>query len=95
MTTVNHPIYIPEDFLLIVAVHGNMGDGELRDLMRTWAQNECRKLHLLEKLKELQNQRLLELTMRLRNVLGDEVMDNLAARIAKAAKALKESGAME
>ena len=82
-------VEIPEYFLLTIAVHGNMGDGELPDLMRIWAQNECRRLGLDGKLKELQDERMRDLEKRIRNVMGDDAIDDLADKIGKVAKAIK------
>ena len=82
-------VEIPEYFLLTIAVHGKMGDGKLPDLMRTWAQNECRRLGLDGKLKELQDERLRDLEKRIRNVMGDDAIDDLADKIGKVAKAIK------
>ena len=82
-------VEIPEYFLLTIAVHGSMGDGELPALMRIWAQNECRRLGLDGKLKELQDERLRDLEKRIRNVMGDDAMDELAGKIDKVAKAIK------
>ena len=82
-------IEIPEYFLLTIAVHGNMGDGELPALKRIWAQNECRRLGLDGKLKELQDERLRDSEKRIRNVMGDDAIDDLADKIGKVAKAIK------
>jgi len=84
-------IEIPKQYLLIIAVHGNMGDGELPDIMRIWAQNECRRLGIEKQLIELQNDHLRELEKRMRNVLGDDVMDKLTTNIKKVAKAISDT----
>ena len=39
-----HSVNIPEWALLTIAVHGNMGDGELPDMMKFWARDECKRL---------------------------------------------------
>jgi hypothetical protein len=83
-------VEIPEFFLLTIAVHGNMGGGELPDIMRVWAQNECQRLGLMDKYVQLQKDRLRELEKRIRNVLGNDAVDKLNSDIRKAAKVLKD-----
>ncbi len=41
-------VEIPEPYLLLIAVAGKMGSGELLDSMKFWAEKECVK-HGLEK----------------------------------------------
>lgn len=72
MADKKHTIEIPEYYLLTIAVHGKMGDGELPDLMRTWASRLCRELGLEDELQKLQDERLQELKRRLQNTFGDE-----------------------
>lgn len=76
-----HPIEIPEWYLLTIAVHGNMGDGELPDLMATWARRICIELGLSDKLEKLREERRNELKSRLQNVLGDEFVEGVEAMI--------------
>lgn len=76
-----HTVTIPEFYLLTLAVHGNMGDGEIPDLMKNWAKRECERLNLGVELQKLQEQRRLELNQRLRNSLGDEFVDKIESTI--------------
>jgi len=78
-----HTVEIPELFLLVIAIHGNMGDGELPDLMKIWARGECGRLGLSEKFRELQKECLDELRLRLRNTLGNDLMNDLENEIDK------------
>lgn len=84
-----HTVEIPEFYLLTIAVHGNMGDGELPDLMKAWAQEACKKLGLGDKLRGLQNERRDELERRLRNALGNELVDHTNAVINDTVKKLQ------
>lgn len=54
-----------------------MGDGELPDLIKRWAIQECKRLGLKDKLQKLQNERHAELRCRLRNVLGDDFVKGI------------------
>lgn len=65
---------IPDGYLLHIATYGRMGTGEFSDLMKTWAEKECEKAGLGEKLKKLQLEKLRELRQSIRNVLGDDAM---------------------
>ena len=72
-----HSVNIPEWALLTIAVHGNMGDGELPDMMKFWARDECKRLGLGEKLEELQEERFQEMRQRMTKVLGPEVIGKI------------------
>lgn len=88
---INHKISIPEWYLLTIAVHGNMGDGELPDLMKTWAEKECRRLGLADKVKELKSERLTELKRRLTNTLGADFVGDVEMMIEGTMKKLTGS----
>jgi hypothetical protein len=83
-------VEIPDSFLLTIAVYGNMGDGDLPDIMRIWAQKECRRLGLQEEMIKLQKYRLRELEIKIRNVMGDDAIDKLGNDIKKVAKAINK-----
>lgn len=72
---------MPEYYLLTLAVHGNMGDGELPDLIKNWAKKQCAALGLGDELKRLQIERHTELKRRLRNALGDDLVDEIDTTI--------------
>jgi hypothetical protein len=72
MADKKHKIEIPEYYLLTIAVYGKMGEGELPDLMATWARRLCAELGLENELRRLQDERYQELKRRLQNVFGDE-----------------------
>jgi hypothetical protein len=84
-------VEIPKFYLLTIAAHGNMGDGELPKLMQTWAQIKCRELGLDPELISLQKERLRVMETNLRNVLGDDAMNSLAKSIKKAADIIKNA----
>ncbi|MEM8780563.1 MAG: hypothetical protein AAGF26_17205 [Cyanobacteria bacterium P01_G01_bin.49] len=62
---------IPIEWLLILAVHGNMGDGEIPDIMKRWAKDLLIEFGYESEYTKRQEERLLALTNRLKNVLGD------------------------
>ncbi|KKN78340.1 hypothetical protein LCGC14_0351990 [marine sediment metagenome] len=86
-----HKVDIPETYLLIIAVHGKMGDGELPDFMRMWAQKECRNLGISEKVSKLQNEKMIELKNRLSKVIGSENVNKIEVECKKAGKYLKNT----
>jgi uncharacterized protein (DUF3820 family) len=75
---------IPENYLLIIAAHGNMGSGELPDFMKMWAQKICRENGLDSKLRELQIANAKELRSRISNTLGADAMERIDASISEA-----------
>lgn len=72
-----HLVEIPDIYLLTIAVHGNMGDGELPDLMRVWATRLCRELGLEKELHQMQDERHAELRKRLQNALGERFVSDV------------------
>ena len=82
-------VRIPKFYLLTLAVHGNMGDGELPGLMRTWAERECQKLGLTKEMRQLQDSHLKELQVRLTNVLGKDMVEQINTTISEAIKKLE------
>ena len=79
-------VEIPKMYLLIIAAHGNMGDGELPDMMKIWAQKECERLGIMKDLKLMQSAHLRELGSRLRNTLGDELFGEMTKTIEETLK---------
>ena len=59
---------IPENFLVIIGAYGKMGDGDLPDTMRYWAQKTCIENGLESKLKEFQEQNIFELKKRIAKI---------------------------
>lgn len=81
MNTVN--VDIPTKLLLTIAVYGNMGDGELSSLYRTWAEKQCEQLGLTAELQAMQEEKFQELARRVNNVMGDGFSERLAERVEK------------
>ena len=80
---------IPENYLLIIASHGNMGSGDLPTFMKMWAQKLCVENGLSEKLREAQIENTIQLRTRISNVLGTDSMQKIDASISEAIKKLK------
>lgn len=74
-------VEIPIEFLLTVAVWGNMGDGELPDLMCNWAQRLCKENGLSDQLAERRRKKTEALSKRLKNVLGNDLFDKMTGII--------------
>lgn len=81
-------VTMPKWFLLTLAVHGNMGDGELPKLIQIWAQNECKRLEIWDEFVLLQKEKTQELEQRLRNVFGDDSIDKLVNEISRVGRAI-------
>jgi hypothetical protein len=60
-----------------------MGDGELPDLMCNWAERQCRGNGLSDRLARRKQQKLDALSKRLRNVLGDDLFEDMTKIIDK------------
>lgn len=84
-----HQVEIDEWYLLTIATHGTLGDGELPDLMERWAQQEVERLGLGGKLKELRLEKVRDLESKLRNTLGNEMVDSLAQSLKEVVEKLK------
>lgn len=67
-------VEMPIPYLLQIAVAGKMGDGELLDLMKIWAQRECTKNGLEQNMHNLMGKRLNEMRRRLKNTIGDDLV---------------------
>lgn len=82
-----HAIEMPEVYLIILAAHGNMGDGEIPTTMKYWAQGEVRRLGLDAKLRQAQDEHSRQLMQRVKNVLGDDGMKAIGASLKQLAEA--------
>jgi hypothetical protein len=81
-----HAIEMPEVYLIILAAHGNMGDGEIPTSMKFWAQGEVRRLGLDDKLRKTQEDYTKQLMAQLKNTLGDDGIKALGASFKKLAE---------
>lgn len=88
MNKTEYKVSIPEWALLTIAVHGNMGDGELPDMMKDWATGECKRLGLDDKLEAERAERYAQLRARLANLLGDDVIEKIDQEVSIAAVAI-------
>jgi hypothetical protein len=76
------------DDLVRIATHGELGTGQLGDLMKAWAIRECGKQGLLEELKQSQNAKLLAIRENLKRVIGPELVSGIDAAVTAAAAKL-------
>ena len=81
-------VKIPETFLVHIAATGKMGSGELLELIRIWAQKECNRIGIEHKVKDAQMQNIKELRERLKNTIGQDLMDELDQSIKNTLKKL-------
>ena len=84
-------VEIPVVYLLTIACYGNMGDGELPDLMRVWAERKCKELGYTEDLRKMREEKILTLKTRLTNVLGGELVGKLEEEIDVAVSLIKKA----
>lgn len=77
LSSKEHAISIPESFLLTIAVHGNLGDGELPRFMQVWAEDYCKELGLTADLLSLKNEKYEELRKRVSNIFGSDTVANI------------------
>lgn len=82
-------VEMPDWFLLTIAVHGDMGSGDLSDLMQSWAREQCEKHGLGKRLRELQEENIAELRKRIANVLGRNAVEQLERDIDEAVSIIK------
>ena len=83
MSEKTHDVIMPEYYLLVIAVYGNMGDGELPELMKQWASSECRRLGLNNKLEELRAEKLKNIEKIIANIVGKHRTEEIAGFINK------------
>lgn len=86
----NVSIQIPKFYLLTIAAYGNMGDGELPDIMRKWAERSCLELGLGDQFRIMQQEKISEMRLRLKNVLGEEFVSEIDGMIGKIAEKLSD-----
>jgi len=70
----SHKIEIPEAFLLILAAHGNMGDGKLPSFMQSWAESECQRLGIQDKMLIEKEKRYQQAVRRAKAILGSNTV---------------------
>lgn len=90
-----HQVEIPESFLVTLSVYGNMGDGDLPKVMQLWAERECARLGLTDKVKTERENRYQELKRRVTNIMGSDTVDRLerfSAALAKATNSGRSEG---
>ena len=83
-----YTIKIPEIYLIHIAATGKMGSGDLMDNMKFWAQRECDRLGLKNKVREAQTGNIKALRERLNNTLGKDLMGELDQSIKNTLKKL-------
>ncbi len=84
-------VEIPTVYLLTIACYGNIGDGELPDLIQTWAERKCKELGLEKRLHKMREEKISNLRVRLRNTLGKELVDKLEEEISMVASLVKKA----
>ena len=72
-----HNVDIPEWYLLVIATRGDMGDDDLPGFMQTWAEKECARLGLNEKLREERRENLKRLRERMKKTLGNDLVEEI------------------
>ncbi|MBC8460855.1 MAG: hypothetical protein H8D67_22945 [Deltaproteobacteria bacterium] len=90
MRTETITVEIPEQYLLQIAVAGNMGDGQLLKLMQVWAEKECVCHGLKQNMLNLMDKRLDEMRGRLENIIGNDVMTDIDIAITNIMEKLRE-----
>ena len=88
-----HQVEVPEQFLVTLSVYGNMGDGDLPKVMQVWAERECARLGLADKVRVERESRYQELKRRVTNIMGSGTVDRLerfGAALAEATNSRKE-----
>lgn len=77
MTTKTVTVEIPEAYLIILAVHGNMGDGEVPILMQDWAERQCKQLGLGRKMEDEKIKRYEIVRERATKILGPKMIEQI------------------
>jgi len=90
MNNFKYTVEIPEIYLIQIAACGNMGNGKLMNIIKIWAQKECNKLGLEDKVKKAQKDNLKQLRERMKNILGEKgitkvdlALDNMISKLTK------------
>lgn len=77
-------IEIPINYLIQIAVYGNMGTGDLPDSIKLWATKKLTETGYDKQLKEAQRERLDQLRESIKNVLGKEEVQKIDEAIGNA-----------
>ena len=83
-------VNIPIEWLLILATHGNMGTGQIPDIMKRWAKAKLCDAGYKDIYMQCQQEKIRQLTQNLKNVTGEEFTDYSLKAIAFAEKAVQE-----
>lgn len=65
-------VKIPVEWLLILATQGNMGSGEIPDIMQRWAKDQLIQSRYQQEYSDRQKEVMQETLQRLKNVIGDD-----------------------
>ena len=74
-------VEIPEILLLILASRGNMGDDEIPRMMQLWAEGECKRLGLAEKMIQEKARNYDEVKTRAVAILGASTVKEVEERV--------------
>mgnify|MGYP003551818683 CR=1 FL=1 len=84
----NHSVEIPESLLLILASRGNMGDDRIPKIMQLWAERECERLGLAEKMIQEKARNYEEVKARAAAILGASTVKEVEERVSVIANTL-------
>ena len=79
----NLMVKIPVEWLLTLAVHGNMGDGEIPDIMQRWAKNKLIEAGYQKEYSDRQREKIKEATQKIKNIIGDDKTSKVLMGIVK------------
>lgn len=85
-------VEIPEDYLITIAVFGNMGNGQLPYSMKAWAERELVKLGKIDKLVAMKAAKLSGMQKRLENIIGASKAEDINKAIDSFVNLLKKDG---
>lgn len=86
-----HSVEMPESFLMTIATHGNLGDGDLPRLMQIWAENECKRLNITDDLLKMKHEKYKMLKEQVSNLLGSDTVERIEKAVSDAAPAIKSA----
>jgi hypothetical protein len=81
-------VEIPEILLLILASRGNMGDDEIPRMMQLWAEGECKRLGLAEKVLQEKARNYAEIKARVSAIIGSDTIEEVEKRVSVIASAI-------
>ena len=84
----NHSVEIPESLLLILASRGNMGDDRIPKIMQLWAERECERLGLAEKVLQEKARNYAEIKARVSAIIGSDTIEEVEKRASVIASAI-------